>query len=172
MGSRLTMLVYRLARSSCSLVRMSRQHDTIEPFSEGHLRDCARMFAAVFRGRPWEEPWTAEAAEERLAQVSRTPGSFGLVAIRDGTPVGLVMGYRRRQAEGRVFVLEEMCVETGAQGTGVGTELLARLTADLAGEGVDRTILLTVGDTPAESFYAANGFRRSFRTVLIVGDRG
>lgn len=149
---------------------MDRTPDDVRAFAPEHLDGCARLYAATFAQDPWNEPWDKDSAGERLAQVTGSPGFYGLVAVRDTEVVGLALGYRRRHPAGDFFLLDEMCVESGMRRGGVGNWLVARLRHDLAEEGVSRVVLLTAWDSPARHFYEKNGFHEAASTVLMIYD--
>lgn len=142
----------------------------VEAFVPQYLDGCARLYAATFSENPWNEGWTQETAKERLSQVIGTPGFHGLVVVRDEEVVGLAFGYRRRRPEGDFFLLDEMCVSSTLGRTGLGHMLITRLRRDLAGQNVERVVLLTGRNGPARTFYEKNGFRENLDWVLMVAD--
>lgn len=130
----------------------------IRVLGEADLDGCAGLYASVFAAEPWNEPWTARRARERLAEILYAPSYVGLVCAIGGEPAGLAMGNFMRRAAGRGFLLHELCVKTERQGQGVGEWLLACLEDRLRGEGVGSVFLLTGRDAPARGFYEENGY--------------
>lgn len=142
--------------------------EEIEVFGEHHLDGCAGLYASVFSSGPWDEPWTAERARERLAQIYHAPAFEGLVCTVDGEPVGLAMGNCVRRAAGRGFMLHELCAGTGMQGTGIGRRLLSSLEERLRERGVGSVFLLTGRDVPARGFYAKNGYGEVTDMIAMI----
>ncbi|MNY66030.1 putative phosphinothricin acetyltransferase YwnH [compost metagenome] len=62
----------------------------------------------------------------------------------------------------RVALLEDMVVDTGARGTGIGSALLEQAIAHARDSGCRRITLLTDGDNAAaQRLYRRHGFGRS-----------
>lgn len=142
--------------------------EEILPLGFTHLDGCAVVFAAAFSEEPWNQPWTPEAAREMLKEILDTPKSQGLVCLRpDGEILGFALGFTRRRADGRTFVLDELCVGPEARGKGVATRLLSRLHDELGGRGVDRVLVETLADTPAEALYRKGGYCEAFGTAMV-----
>lgn len=83
-----------------------------------------------------------------------------------GDLVGLIAGNREQWDTGTRFYLRELCVHPDARQRGIGTALLERLCDELRSEGVERAYLLTMDESPARSFYEANGFSCDEETKL------
>ena len=74
----------------------------ISPLSFAQLDGCAEFLAAAFSDEPRNQPWTAEAARERLKEILDTPNSLGLVSLREnGEVLGFVLGFARRRPTAR-----------------------------------------------------------------------
>ena len=147
---------------------MGVEREEIGAFGEEHLDGCAALYAAVFASEPWDEPWTAEASRERLAEIYHSPGFEGCVCTVDGEPVGLALGNRVRRATGRGFLLHELCVKAGMQGAGLGGRLLARLEDRLRASGVGSVFLVTGHGIPAKGFYEKNGYGEVTNMAAMV----
>ena len=135
-------------------------------WSEGDLGECAQLFVDVFSARPWSEPWTVDAAKERLREIRCTPGSMGVVC-RSEKVVAFAAGYAETSHSGRVFYLKEMCVRQGVQCRGIGGELMRFLHAELKKEDIAHIYLLTRVESGAAAFYASCDYRASGRTQLM-----
>ena len=88
---------------------------------------CADLFVAVFSGHPWNEPWTVEAASQRLAEIIATPGFAGVALAAGDTVTGVALGQAERWHAGQVFCLREMFASPALQHQGRGSRLLAAL---------------------------------------------
>jgi len=142
--------------------------EKILPLGVEHLDGCAGVFAAAFSGEPWNQPWTPDAARERLADILATPNSLGLVCLRGDTEVlGFALGFARRRADGKTFVLDELCVTPRFRGRGVATRLLDRLHDELGGAGLDRVLLETGAGGAAEALYEKFGYGRADGIAMV-----
>jgi aminoglycoside 6'-N-acetyltransferase I len=130
--------------------------------------DCASFFREVFNAPPWNEDWSEDAALQRLADCARTPHFLGLIAEDGAAIMALAFGYWQRYQEERHFFLLELCVATDRQREGIGADLLAELHRRLQAEGVNRIYTLTARDTPAQDFYAKEGFYLSPKMVMMA----
>ncbi|MEU4155405.1 GNAT family N-acetyltransferase [Actinoplanes sp. NPDC026670] len=127
-----------------------------------------RLYIDTFTRPPWNETWHPDDARQRLHDILTTPRTHHThTALPDGTLTGFAIGHLERYAGGTDhFLLQEMCVHPDHQRQGLGTRLLT----DLATQTPTAThwYLLTGRDTPAATFYQANGFRPAhLRTVYV-----
>jgi GNAT superfamily N-acetyltransferase len=92
-----------------------------------------------------------------------------LVGIQAGRAVGMVnLLYTVSTAlGGRVAILEDMVVDPGARGRGLGSRLLDEAIRTCRADGCLRVTLLTDGDnSDAQRFYLRHGFERSTMVAL------
>jgi GNAT superfamily N-acetyltransferase len=143
----------------------------IEPLTEDHLDECARVQVAAFNAEPWNDRWTLETAKQELAWTLDVPGYAGLVCLDAGV-LGLATGYREPDDARDVFYLKTFCVRPDVQGTGVGSELLGRLREYLDGRGANTIYLLTHWGTPAEKFYARHGYTSKSEDIVMTLEWG
>jgi GNAT superfamily N-acetyltransferase len=131
----------------------------IVDYRDDLFEGCVELFVATFTVAPWEEPWTAEAAGMRLADLLAMPRRVSFVWLDNETrtPVGFAVGNTIRLAEGFAFHLAEFCVHPARQGQGIGSHLLRYLEQAVAAVGVS-TIYLTTGGEPVE-FYTKLGYK-------------
>jgi len=141
---------------------------TFEPFTEEHLGAATKMFVHVFAAEPWNELWSHDSAKRRLSDIVRSPGFVGRSAFHEGEFVAFVLGQLEPYRNDQHFFLKEMCVSTRFQRRGVGTRLLSHLEEVLTEAGCSQVYLLTMRESEAERFYAANEFRPARRTGVFV----
>ncbi|WP_035612310.1 GNAT family N-acetyltransferase [Haloferula sp. BvORR071] len=130
--------------------------------------DCATFFRECFNAPPWNEAWTDDSALQRLADCARTPGFLGLIAEDGAEIVAMAFGYWQRYQEERHFFLLEFCVANDRQRQGIGSSLITELHTRLQTAGVNRIYTLTARDTPAQDFYAKEGFYLSPKMVMMA----
>lgn len=133
-----------------------------------HLERCANLLVAVFANPPWNEPWTFDIALERLRDIFNTPGFYGIVAQVDEGVIGCALGHATQYIHHKTFFLLEMCVTSEYQRCGVGTAMMTRLQRDLKKRDVGKIWLLTLHDSPAQSFYEKCGFCIDPKLVFMM----
>jgi aminoglycoside 6'-N-acetyltransferase I len=141
--------------------------ERIETFGRDHLDECARLLVSAFNAEPWNDAWTLETAGRELAWTTGVPGFAGLVSL-DGQVLAFATGWREPDDGREVFFLKTFCVSPNAQGTGVGSRLLARLEEYLDESGVNTIYLTTRRGTPAEGFYSKNGYTVNPEDVVMT----
>jgi ribosomal protein S18 acetylase RimI-like enzyme len=151
---------------------------TTEQAEEGGLRvvpagrdEAERLVAAVrrFHGETGHDVGPAQAEAIHALCSDATLGLAWLLAAgrRD---VGYALAYRRHSIDhgGRVAVLDDLWVEPGLRGRGLGAHLLRAALADLEVAG-SRTVVVEAdpADASAMAFYGRLGFAAK-GTVLLV----
>ncbi|MEH7072160.1 GNAT family N-acetyltransferase, partial [Priestia megaterium] len=93
------------------------------------LEEAAIIYTNVFSGSPWNEPWSRNTAYARLYDISKTPGYIGIGYFHseNNKLIGFIVGNEEQWANYKTFYLNEICVLTSIQQTGVGTSLLTFL---------------------------------------------
>jgi len=140
----------------------------LRPISEEDLPPVADAFTTSFNAEPWTEAWTLETATACLRDLLALPRASHLAAWEGGTCLDAVLGHDSVKDHGLTHEVREMFVCPGAQGRGVGRELLSRHLAGAEGRGVNSVFLLTARDSVGEAFYSRLGFRRARRQIVLV----
>lgn len=144
------------------------------PLSTEDLDGVGALFATCFSAPPWNEAWSRDAARARLAPMIRAPGARGMVAVHDGSIVGVALGQVEGWLDRPLFLLQEFCVSPAYRGDGVGTRLLTDLLRGVsAGDAAGAVYLLTDENSPAKAFYEKLGFAPSTRKIVMgaaIGD--
>ena len=134
---------------------------------ESDIDQCVELFVSTFAQPPWHENWDRHVVRERLDQIIRTPLSFGAII---GSPdiTGFALGFSEPWHEGTHFYLKEMCIDHSHQRQGLGTELMAFLSAELRERDTKRIYLLTARGDMSEAFYSKIGFYTSPKMILMA----
>ncbi|MCL3837056.1 GNAT family N-acetyltransferase [Aeromicrobium duanguangcaii] len=131
------------------------------------LAACVSLYVDTFSAPPWNEPWKADDAAQRLGDFLATPRAHGVCLWdSEGELLGFALGHLERAGADDHFLLKEMCVRASEQRRGHGTLLLEALTAQLP--DVRHWYLLTARDSVASAFYEKNGFRAAGRMGVFV----
>ena len=140
----------------------------IREFKVTDMDRCVQVFVKVFSQEPWGDQWpTSQRAREYLLDLANAPGFRGFVGHEESTILGLCFGHKVRWWAGDEFFVDEFCIDSDAQGAGLGTRLMEHIRKALVQEGMQFMVLLTDKQTPAESFYVKQGFETSAKTVFM-----
>jgi ribosomal protein S18 acetylase RimI-like enzyme len=99
-----------------------------------------------------------DAEEDRWRARLSLPGSYNLIAMLDGTPVGMASGVRSDDEDG-VVELISMWIAPAGRGQGVGDQLMARI-EEFARAGSAHALKLSVvaGNEKAHGLYLRSGY--------------
>lgn len=125
----------------------------IRNYSSQDFEKCIQLFIEVFNNEPWNDKWSRVKAESYLHDYIHTPGFKGVVAEQDEVTYGFIFGVSKRWWSADEFFINEMCVKSSQQRSGIGTSMLNYLAEELKSEGIENMTLLTNRDIPAEQFY-------------------
>ncbi|WP_433946724.1 GNAT family N-acetyltransferase [Paenibacillus sp. SN-8-1] len=136
-------------------------------FSEADFRLCVDLFISVFNQEPWNDEWSREYAEQYLNDYIKASGFRGYIAEDEAGIKGFIVGVRKRWWSGDEFFINEMCVETNCQRSGIGSQLINYVQENMKSEGIARITLLTNRGIAAEHFYKKNGFIEIERLIFM-----
>ena len=137
-------------------------------FRATDLDRCVRLFIVVFGQEPWKDRWPSfDRAKAYLSDIVSTPGFRGFIAYEGRKIQGLCFGHVVQWWFGDEFFIDELCVDSDVQRTGIGTKLMGYVEQRLLKEGIQFAVLLTERNTLAESFYAKQGFAPSAKTMFM-----
>lgn len=139
----------------------------LQPIEHQHLKECADLFVSVFNNPPWDENWKIESALSRLEDFYNMPSSHSVVAIEEDRIIGFAIGYIERWQQGKTFYLQEICIDSTKQRSGIGTKIMDVLSQNLVSQGVNKIYLLTAPDSPASAFYEKCGFCTNSKRIMM-----
>ena len=118
------------------------------------------LFAGVFTGEPWNDDWSdGEQLDLYLEDLVGQQNSLTYGLYEDGQMVGLSMGRMKHWYTGTEYYIDELCIRTDRQGTGLGTRFLQEIEYAIREAGMVQIFLQTSADVPAYQFYRKNGFQ-------------
>lgn len=118
-----------------------------------------QLFTSVFTGAPWHDDWSdAEQLDQYLVDLVGQSNSLTYGLFEDGVLVAMAMGRIRHWFSGTEYNIDELCVRTDKQGTGIGTQFLNEVEKALKQIGVVSIFLQTENSVPAYGFYQNRGF--------------
>lgn len=131
--------------------------DGINRVTYTDLPELAESYMRTFNGEPWFDRWTKKDALNRLTQLYKTAGFYGLAVWENDSPIGAIIGRSESYYSGDCFQIVELWVEPRAQRMGWGGKLLDELKERLTGQ-VRKIYLITMIDENIIHFYYQKGF--------------
>ncbi len=156
----------RRARQACHADGAVQEQLQLRPTRSEDLSEVAELYVSVFSAPPWNEQHGVETAAKSLRAIIDHPAFYGMVATASGRLVGAALGHRGEDSGSR-YRLRELFVDVANQRWGIGGALLSALEQQLCDAGVTTISLMTVGDSAAHAFYAAQGYREVSRRVML-----
>ena len=135
-------------------------------------REAGRLVAAVrrFHGESGREVGPAQAMAVHALCSDPSLGRAWLLADGRGRDVGYALAYWRHSIDhgGRVAVLDDLWMDAGLRGRGLGRRLMEAALADMSACGARAVVLeADPADAPAMSFYARLGFTPKGTALLV-----
>ncbi|SFD10427.1 GNAT family N-acetyltransferase [Clostridium uliginosum] len=134
---------------------------------EEDLQECAKLFAEVFNGEPWNDKWTTESAYKRLKYIYMCPDFVGVKYIENGKIKGAIFGNCEEWYEGRHFNIKEVFVSSEMQGNHVGSKLLESIQSEVKKLGVDFLLLFTQNNS-IKNFYLKDNFEEAKSLCIMT----
>lgn len=125
---------------------------------EKDLHTCINTYIDVFNKPPWNDEWTYNKARDFLLDYINHPSFLGFVCEDIDIPSGFIMGSTYKWWDCNHYYLNEMFVTPNKQRSGIGRFLINEVKKFLEENEYGSIIVLTMRNTPAESFYKNNGF--------------
>ena len=128
--------------------------------NQSDLSDMAELYKSAFYGEPWNDDWSdGEQLDLYLEDLVGQQNSLTYGLYEDGRMVGLSMGRMKHWYTGTEYYIDELCIRTDRQGTGLGTLFLQEIEHAIREAGMVQIFLQTSADVPAYQFYRKNGFQ-------------
>ena len=131
---------------------------TVRHYQPADLAACGAVFCSAFACEPWNERWSQEIAETRIAELTGTALSLGYVYEERGKILGFAAGRTVTYLYGKEYVIDEFCISAEMQGKGIGSAMMRQITAEMTDAGFAGIVLNTTKGYPSERFYLKNGF--------------
>ena len=132
-----------------------------------------RLFTAVFTAEPWKDDWSnTRQLNAYIDDLIGQNNSLTLGYFDGPRMVALSMGHIKHWYKGTEYSIDELCVETQAQGKGIGTAFVKAIEAFLAEKRIYHIFLQTGKDMPAYRFYRNRGFQELIGHVSFAKQFG
>ncbi|MBR1738720.1 MAG: GNAT family N-acetyltransferase [Ruminococcus sp.] len=127
------------------------------------------LFAGVFTSEPWNDDWSdREQLDLYLSDLIDQSSSLTYGLFESGKLIGVSMGHIKRWYTGTEYYIEELCIKTDMQGSGIGTYFLKEIEKAAKELGLVQIFLQTESDVPAYRFYQKNGFCELKEHVSLI----
>ena len=134
--------------------------------TERDIESYCSLFKTVFSQAPWYEQWETPLVRKRIERTLRRKGTVALIAEAESGLIACLNGW---QLFPGLFYVDQLFIDPGKQGQGLGRLLLAELEGQLTHRGLNRLTLLTRPEVPAACFYQKLGFRLVLKPLLLGG---
>ena len=127
---------------------------------DSYLPQMAELFKKAFTGEPWNDDWSDDAQlQEYIKELACAyrPLNYGL--LLDGKLCAVSIGCIKHWWQGTEYYLDELFVEPGLQGQGIGSKFLHAIEEDIKKRGLCGIFLQTDNDKPSYQFYIKRGFK-------------
>lgn len=132
------------------------------------VKKAAELYISVFSQEPWNDEYESFEEVENFIQnfiVSETYINF--IAEEEGEMIGLCLGLKKPWIKGVEYYIDGFCIKSGRQGTGLGSEFLAKIEHEISLLGMNALILNTEADFASADFYLKNGFHKLANLVVL-----
>ncbi len=117
------------------------------------------LFTGVFTIEPWNDDWSdQEQLNLYLNDLIGQNNSLTYGLFENEKLIGVSMGHIKHWYSGTEYYIEELCIQTNKQGSGIGTYFLEEIEKAIKSIGIVQIFLQTENNVPAYSFYQKNGF--------------
>ena len=133
--------------------------EELKVLDESFLPQMAELYRKAFAGEPWNDDWSdTEQLMEYMKEISGAyrPLNYGLFV--DDKLCAVSVGCIKHWWQGTEYYLDELFVDPGYQGQGIGSRFLQMIEEDIKKRGLAGIFLQTDSDKPSYNFYLKRGF--------------
>lgn len=140
----------------------------------GDIPRCSEIFVNAYR-EVYDEEWTVQRGEARLAEILHSGKSYCLVLTLDDVLSGFLFARPYTWHDGRRLWIEELVLDAECRGKGWGRQMLRTLDGIAAANGVRGFSLISEENSRAHELYVRGGYTTSpwihLERVLNDGDQ-
>ena len=134
------------------------------------VKDLAEMYVETFNSEPWNDKWTIDTASKRLHQMINVEDFCGILARKNGTLCGMILGSKEQYFDGMMLNIKEFCIKNEMRGQGLGTEIFKEFEMRMKEEGISEIILFTSKGDYTEHFYHKQGLE-TYDGLTLMGKK-
>ena len=121
------------------------------------LEKLIPSFKKAFNESEWNQRWTDESVRISLTNIFDFPHFYGLIAIKEGVPVGAILGHVQTFNDGKTYYIDELFVDPIFQKQGIAKALYGGAIRELKKLGVSGAFFTTLTNSSAYDFYKSQG---------------
>lgn len=141
----------------------------LDKLTEQYKEEAIDLFISVFTKEPWNDVYESRDQVVRFFRDYMQDNYYlGYVLLDGGQIIGLCIGAKKPWLQGVEYYIDQFCIDTKRQHSGLGSEFLRLIEEDSRAQGLDGIILMTDRGFPSERFYLKNGFREMTESVVLV----
>ena len=138
---------------------------------KNNIEQIKSFYKAVFTIEPWNDDWSDDnQLQQYITDLTGNANSLTFGLFRGDEMVGLSMGKIMHWYTGTQYYIDEFCIKTSEQGSGLGTHFLNCVVDCIKDRGIKQIYLQTDRTLPAFKFYQKNGFLLLENQVSMVKD--
>ena len=127
------------------------------------------LYISVFTIEPWNDDWSdRKQLDLYLSDLVGQSNSLTYGLFENEQLIGVSMGRIRHWYSGTEYYIDELCIKTDKQGSGIGTIFIKEIEKAIKEIGMTHIFLQTDNDVPAYAFYKKNGFYELKEHVSFV----
>lgn len=135
------------------------------------IPSVASVYVKAFEKGNWNEHWTEQDAEKRIAEIVSSPTCKGIVCILMKEIVGCILYEKLTWHTGKQLEVKEIFVMPSVQGKGIGKKLVEYTELLEFDNGVNEIFLWTNKSEPLLEFYSNMGYHENYKTTQLLKDR-
>lgn len=154
-------------KEKCPYFPIKNDDISLRQITLNDYHSAAYELIEAFKGEPWNEDWSYQAAYNRISQIMSSPLSRGFVAIQNGEVVGMLCGKIMTYLNEELLMAEEFSIHPKCQGQHLGQKLMSFAKEEMAKEGIYYFSLITERGYPCVKFYENQGFKEDMHSVVM-----
>ena len=132
---------------------------TVENILKENILKCVEIYINTFSAPPWNEDLEYGSVQAYINNWINLNNSIGLLVKNYSEKIcGFCLGIIKPGIAGDIFYLEEFCIDTEWQNSGIGNKLLRELENELLNCNIKRIVLNTSSASYAKVFYENHGY--------------
>lgn len=148
---------------------MKKSSYTLRQIGTPEFPQIKELFTGVFTHDPWNDDWSdAQQLDLYLTDLIAQSNSLTYGLYEKETLIGLSMGRIKHWYSGTEYCIDEFCIRTDRQQSGIGTYFLYSIQTHIGELGMTHIYLQTENNVPAYDFYRKNGFTELKSTVSFA----
>ncbi|MGX7149409.1 GNAT family N-acetyltransferase [Enterococcus ureasiticus] len=133
------------------------------------VKKVTELYISVFSQEPWNDEYESiEEVEKFIQNFMASDTYINFIAEEEGELVGLCLGLKKPWIKGIEYYIDEFCIKSERQGTGIGSEFLAKIENEISLLGMNGLILNTEASFSSADFYRKNGFHK-LSDLIVLG---